>query len=193
MNISVWISLGSLVVALSGVAIGIIGYRSNATAIRREQTDRQEQLDAFWASEWAAQRPVVFPVLLPEWTSRRPNGRYHSNSHLIPLKNGGRGPALNVRGRVSVSAGGGRAHRCGVVAGPIAPGDLLDAQMATVPPNAWTEIRGVLEYQDLVDKCYETVFEFTRGHGGEPLLKVELRDKQVPESGKPRGHSTPAD
>jgi hypothetical protein len=42
-------------------------------------------LDDAWAREWAAQRLVVYPLALPEWTYS--SGRYErGNARLLPLK-----------------------------------------------------------------------------------------------------------
>jgi hypothetical protein len=111
-----WLALTSLLIAGGGLIVAVVGYLTNRSAIK----------DA-WAREWAAQRPIVYPLALHAWVSRQSpyDGAYRAN--LLPLKNGGRGPALNVRGTLVVSKQDGD-HEREIVAGTIAAGDLLDAR-----------------------------------------------------------------
>src|SRR5579859_4130597 len=95
MDASFWLAFASLLVGGGGLAVAIVGYRSNRGAIG----------DA-WAREWAAQRPVIYPLLLDEWLSGQGDAYPgSSNRRLFPLKNGGRGPALNVTGVLTVTSG----------------------------------------------------------------------------------------
>src|SRR5262249_51887065 len=95
MGAAFWLAFTSLLIGGGGLAVAIMGYRSNHRAVG----------DA-WTGEGAAQRPVVYPVPLDEWLSGH-GGAYQasSNSRLFPLKNGGRGPALNVVGVLTVTSG----------------------------------------------------------------------------------------
>src|SRR5229473_7998313 len=121
MDASFWIAFASLLVALGGLGVATIGYISNARAIHREQIDRKEQIDGEWAREWAAQRPLVYPVALPEWVYASAGARYRDgNSRVLPLKNGGRGPALNVHGVIVATKSGGAGYEREVLAGTIA-------------------------------------------------------------------------
>jgi Bacteriophage holin family, superfamily II-like len=82
----------SLIVGSIGLLVAVAGFIVNWRAIRREQSDRRQEIEDAWAREWASQRPVVYPLALPQWTDRSPASR----ARLLPLKNGGRGPALKV-------------------------------------------------------------------------------------------------
>jgi hypothetical protein len=82
MSLAAW----SFLIATLGLVISVLSYFSSRGAISREQTDREKAIDDAWSFEWASQRPVVYPVL----------SGVVSGSTALPLKNGGRGPALNV-------------------------------------------------------------------------------------------------
>src|SRR5262249_4752507 len=142
----------------------IMGYRSNHRAIG----------DA-WTREWAAQRPVVYPVPLDEWLSGH-GGAYQasSNSRLFPLKNGGRGPALNVVGVLTVTSGNNTTEHQ-ILASTIAAGDLFNARLA--PPSSWptdwAKACGAITYGDLAAGSYKQGFTFTKGPSGELELMLD--------------------
>jgi hypothetical protein len=164
MNASFWLALASLLVGGGGLTVAIMGYRSNRNAIG----------DA-WAREWAAQRPVIYPMLTDEWLSGRKGGSSRlSACRLLPLKNGGRGPALNVVGTITVASGGKmREHR--ILASTVAAGDVLHARLD--PPAAkaadWDSANGSVAYSDLAGGTYEQLFVITKGPGGEFELRLD--------------------
>jgi hypothetical protein len=47
-----WLGLASLVVGVGGLLVAVVGFLLNALAIRREQADRKEAVDAQWAQMW---------------------------------------------------------------------------------------------------------------------------------------------
>lgn len=160
-----WFALVSLLVAIGGAVV-------NARAIRREETDRKEQIDAEWAREWAAQRPLVYPLALAEWAYASEGTRYRGgNARVLPLKNGGRGPALSVRGTVTATSPQGASYEREILAGTIAAGDLLDARIAPHPGvQHWNGAAGTLCYRDLAGTEYETRFECSHGPGNELVV-----------------------
>jgi hypothetical protein len=162
-------SVASLLVAIGGLAVAIIGYRLNATAIAREQDDRKEESEAGWAREWAAQRPLVYPIIERAWVYASAGSRYQGgNARVLALKNGGRGPALNVRGTISAISADGKGYECEILAGTIASGDLLDARIAPDPGvENWVGAHGAVQYVDLVGNTWETRFEFGEEAPGE--------------------------
>jgi hypothetical protein len=62
---------------------------------------------------------------------------------MLPLKNGGRGPALNVRLRLSSAASN---YSCDVGVGTIGVDDLLDAQLTPPGIDDWSGATGTLTY-----------------------------------------------
>jgi len=165
MDVSLWVAIASLFIGGGGLAVAIMGYRWNRKAI-----------DDAWTREWAAQRAVVYPVLLDDWLSGK-GAPYHRGGHirLLPLKNGGRGPALNVGGVLTVTTEGDE-HRHELLASTIAAGDLLDARL--VPPceepAAWSSAHGAITYRDLAGGTWEQSFDFQKGPQGE--LEVSVRE-----------------
>jgi hypothetical protein len=132
----------------------------------------KKQVDGEWAREWAAQRPEVYPLMTHEWV--RGTGLYdRRRRNLLPLKNGGRGPALNVHGEITAVSSDGREYKRKILAGTIAPGDVLDGRTAPDEVEVWRTVRGVLRYRDLVEGAYETHFEFSEAEGGELFLEVQ--------------------
>lgn len=62
-----------------------------------------------WLGSGPAQRPIVYPIASTAWAYRAQTSRYAitGNSRVLRLKNGGRRPALNVRGELHVMPPGG--------------------------------------------------------------------------------------
>jgi len=180
MDASFWLAIVSLVIGVGGLSVAILGYRSNREAIS----------DA-WAREWAAQRPVIYPLLLDEWLSAQGGTDQASSSGCVfPLKNGGRGPALNVTGVLTVtSRDNSTEHR--IVASTIAAGDLFSARL--VPPSStpadWASAYGAIIYGDLVGGSYEQRFTLTHQPSGELELKLDELTHRPGSASRPLGES----
>jgi len=170
MDVSLWIALASLLLAGGSLAVAFLAYQASRKA-----------LEDSWTREWAAQRPVIYPVLLEEWLSGT-SGIYRSGAHkrLFPLKNGGRGPALNVRGDLTVTSA--EAEReYAILAGTIAAGDLLIARVAPpcALPSDWIRAKGSITYCDLAGGTWDQPFDISKGSEGE--LELSLPEpKQTP-------------
>lgn len=152
------------------VAIGTLGL-AGATVWLGFQA-KKEVSDA-WAREWAAQRPEVYPLLTLDWTSMRRETPYFTRrGQLLPLKNGGRGPALNLRGKLR-GVYGGQEYTYEIIAGTIAPDELLDARI--IPPvRGWPDIEGEIEYEDLVGGKYKGRFSLSVVEGTSELVVTTL-------------------
>jgi hypothetical protein len=177
-----WIALVSVAIALGSLVVSIRGNRVNARAIEREQSDRKQQIDDEWAREWAAQRPLVYPVVLREWAYAGEGTNYRlGNKRVLPLKNGGRGPALNVRGVVTALSPESTTYECELLAGTIAAGDFLDARLVPHPGVInWLGASGTLRYSDLVGGEYETRFDFAQNPHGEIAVTVHEQSTVSP-------------
>jgi hypothetical protein len=154
----------SFVVAVGGVVIAVATYFANRQAITREQVDRKKAIDDAWAFEWAAQRPVVYPVL----------SRIQDVAQL-PVKNGGRGPALNVVADLEHHDKAGKfTGSWDTVIGTVAVGDIEGGWFAHGGPfHSWDGISGVLRYGDLAGGEHITPFRFSRSPGGYLELRIE--------------------
>jgi hypothetical protein len=166
--VAVGIALAALVVAFLSFAFGLWQSHEGDVAIRQEQTDRKEQIGYFWASEWARQQPVVYPVLTPAWLN--PTGTNPVDVYL-PLKNGGRGPALNVSG-VITETGYDEPPHTRIAAVTIAAGDMVNARLLAPGVRYWSGAEGKLEYTDLVGGSYETPFTINKDPSGEWEVRV---------------------
>jgi hypothetical protein len=105
---------------------------------------------------------VVYPLVSLDWL--RGAGAYDVSPmgvsprpcrELLPLKNGGRGPALNVRLTVTSATG---KYSCDVGVGTIGVGDLLDAVLLAPGMDEWAGATGSLAFTDLVGGHYEMPF-----------------------------------
>jgi hypothetical protein len=175
--------------------IGLAGFLVNWRQIRAERADRKEQSEAEWAREWAAQRPLVYPLPLREWVMATDGPPYFgSNAMSIPLKNGGRGPALDVHVAVEArSQPDGAWYQRETLRATIAAGDLFNARISPNPGiQHWIGSKGVVRYRDLAGGWYETPFEGVPGPGGEIDLRVG--EAQQLETGveRVRGERTPS-
>lgn len=157
-----------------GLAIALAGFLVNYGAIRGEGTDRKKAMEDAWAREWAAQQPLVYP--------RLPSNRGAGSGPYLKLKNGGRGPALNVVGKLTYRHG---AHEPWgeVSTGALAAGDEEVVEIAgprETPP--WPFISGELRYQDLVGGLYVTPFVIETARDGESLTLTFIRRSTSPRS-----------
>jgi hypothetical protein len=164
-----WSAIGSLLAAgattlVAGVTLWLV------TATRGMVGAAKKGLEDDWAREWAAQRPVVYPLASVEWAQG-----HIPRKTVLPLKNGGRGPALNVHGAVTAGVGEGRYERA-IIAGTIAAGDVLEARVEEPGIHDWSTASGVLRYSDLVGGTYESGFGCSLSSGGELMVNV---DEQV--------------
>lgn len=161
-----WSAIGSLAAAaattvLAGVTLWLV------RATRGMVGAAKKGLEDDWSREWAAQRPVVYPLVSVEWAYG-----HIPRKIVLPLKNGGRGPALNVTGTITAVSGETRYERT-IVAGTIAAGELLDARIETPGIEDWSAASGVLRYSDLVGGSYETPFTFSLAPGDELTVTVD--------------------
>jgi len=156
-SLAVW----SLIVAGISVAIALAGFVVNAAAIRGEQSDRKQAIGDAWAREWAAQRPVVYPLAGDKLVGTR-----------LPLKNGGKGPALNVAVDLEYDNKGKLESLGRITAGNIAAGDVENAVSGLGLMPAWHLISGQITCTDLAGGRYTTPFKFAQGPRGELELTV---------------------
>lgn len=150
------IAIAALAISFLSFAFGVWQYRRNSAAIRREQSDREDQIGYFWASEWARQRPVVYPVLTKGWLNTQAG--VAPFEEFLPLKNGGRGPALNVRGAITEAMPNGQMQDHRMASGTIAPGDMVEARLPAPGVRYWSSAAGQLEYTDLAGGSYTVPF-----------------------------------
>lgn len=160
-----WSAIGSLAAALAtalvaAVTLGlVIVTKAMVSATKRGLEDD-------WGREWAAQRPLVYPLASAEWA----RGEVPRKTAL-PLKNGGRGPALNVKGTIT-SMVEGEVYERALVAGTIAAGDLFEARIEEPGVHDWTTVSGVIQYADLAGGHYAGRFECALGPGSELVVTV---------------------
>lgn len=164
-----WSAIGSLTAAVATTLVAAVTLWI-VTATRSMVSAAKKGLDDDWAREWAAQRPVVYPLASVEWAQG-----HIPRKTVLPLKNGGRGPALNVHGTVAAGPGDARYER-GIIAGTIAAGDLFEARIEGPGIHDWNDARGVLRYSDLVGGSYESGFTCSLASGSELMVTV---DEQV--------------
>ena len=108
-------------------------------------------------------RPVVYPNCTHEFTSGTSPPYDVYRLHLLPLKNGGPGIALNVRGVCFVP--GSPEIRIEIAGGTIAAGDTLDARLETPLSSGWNGVKGMVRYEDIEGQLWGTQFTFGRGGG----------------------------
>jgi len=153
----------SLLIAIAGLTVAALTYFSNREALRQEQADRKKAIDDAWAFEWAAQRPVLYPVL-SQMTA----------NPVLPVKNAGRGPALNVVAEIEYHDDAGKLDGHWAFGfGAVAVGDIESAGIGPSVAPPWHGVSGVLRYSDLAGGEYETPFRFSPGSRGGLQLTVD--------------------
>ena len=164
-NWTEWSAVGSLAAAVATLILAIVTL-GLVFVTKRMVNAAKKGLDDEWSREWAAQRPVVYPLSSEEWAhGLRPR------KLILPLKNGGRGPALNVEG-VIAAVSNGKSYERAIVAGTIAAGDLFEARIERPGIHDWSGATGVISYSDLAGGHYEGRFECSLGPGKELVVTV---------------------
>ena len=161
-----WSAIGSLAAAVATLLVALVTL-GLVIVTRGMVSAAKKGLEDDWSREWAAQRPVVYPLASAEWTK----GEIPRKT-LLPLKNGGRGPALNVTGTILAESGDKQYERA-IIGGTIAAGEILDARIEEPGIEDWSTARGILHYSDLATGDYEGRFSCSRGPGSELVLAVD--------------------
>lgn len=161
------VAVASGFAALVGVAIALAGFFVNRAAIRGEKDDRRQAMSDEWSREWARQWPLLYPRLPSEIGGQR----------YLKIKNGGRGPALNVQGELRIRDSDGEKRWGGLSTGAIAAGDeeIVGITGPLIAPP-WPRVSGELRYMDLADGTYVTHFDFQNGSDGD--LEVVLHPQE---------------
>jgi hypothetical protein len=170
-----WSAIGTLAAAVATFLVALVTLWL-VIVTRGMVSASKKGLEDDWSREWAAQRPVVYPLASAEWA----RGEIPRKT-VLPLKNGGRGPALNVTGTITAESGQKQYERA-IIGGTIAAGDIFEARIEEPGIEDWATARGVLRYSDLATGEYEGGFSYSRGPGNELVLTVD-----------DPGHTTPAE
>lgn len=117
------------------------------------------------ADQDAAYVPYVYPLLTDEWLESE-----NVAGNEIPIRNGGRGVALNVEGQIYWMA---ISENTPLVGTTIASGDRVSIRTVK-SVEAWDDAHGYLAYSDVLGRRWQTRFSFLRPWVGGPL-RVEVR------------------
>jgi hypothetical protein len=170
-----WSAIGTLAAATATVLLALATFWLVLMTKRAVEVTRKG-LDDEWGREWARQRPLVYPYTPVEWAQG-----HQPRKTVLLLKNGGRGPALNVRGAVTATSHDEQYTRA-IVAGTIAAGDSLEARIEAPGIDDWSTASGVLSYSDLAGGDYEARFEFELGPGDELSVTIHEATHVTPAS-----------
>jgi hypothetical protein len=123
--------------------------RDEAKIVGDQVTLQREQMEV-------AQRPHVFPAPPGDWAVRE--GVYGgSGSDVLPVKNGGPGAALNVKGQLTWGPPSGMTVQ--IVPTSLGPGDFQDLRLHwEYPQRDWESVRGWLDYEDVAGGRWRTNF-----------------------------------
>jgi hypothetical protein len=159
--------------------------RDEAEAVRREAEQVGTQVTLQREQMEASARAYVYPWTPHDWVAGSDYWGGGRNATLLPLKNGGTGLALNVRGRAVWNLGPGIWHRVEIYAGTIAANDDLNARLSQDATQGWVGATGYLRYTDLRNQPWVTFFRFDRGEGDRPfglhLPPARITDENDPD------------
>jgi hypothetical protein len=153
--------------------------RDEAAAVRDEAEQVSEQIKLQREQYDASFRPCVYPSAPAEWVSGP-----SPNDASLPLKNGGPGLALNVRGRVVWNLSRGSWMTVYLYASSIAPADSADARLSKPAIKGWVGAMGYVRYADFAGKDWVTYFRFTLGEGNQ-LVGEHLPPEKVSKARDP--------
>jgi hypothetical protein len=176
-----WVAAGTLALAATTGVLAFVTWRM-AKSARDEVAIERERIDA-------ATRPVVYPLALYDWVVGRQGSGYDARRlSVLPLKNGGAGPALNVHGAIFLVPDA--AEAAGQVSlelqgGSIAAGDVIDARLEHGIAD-WSGVVGFIVYKDLADDEWVTHFRFGLGR----VVTLSASTKPPAASPKPVTHAS---
>ena len=144
--------------------------RSEVRAVLRQVTVEEEQLKL-------AIDPMVWPVTPVEWS----RGEIAGRGSFIHLKNGGGGPALDAEGEIAwLPAPGGDRKQSKILPVTIAGGDAAVA-LLDVPVESFAGARGLIRYNSIDKKSWQTDFLFDVVAGGIVICRVwDIIDRTLP-------------
>jgi hypothetical protein len=155
------LAVATFTLAFFTFLLGVITWTSVKTSARQVEIEQRRLT--------AAQKPRVFPAPSREWTDGAApyDGPLH-RFDVIPVTNGGLGPALNVRARLEY---GGRGSGTVVQTVPtsLAPNASADLRLNSKAPSDWSNVAGGIVYEDVSGGLWQTDFRITQegGHIGE--------------------------
>ena len=138
-----------MALAAATVGLGLVTNRLGSFAGRQLELE-QRRLEA-------GQRPHVYPAANPDWIEG--SGRYSGSfrwNQVLPVKNGGPGVALNVRGQLHFGPPTGAF--VAVVPTSLAPGESADLVLnwGSAPISGWKGASGFLLYNDIAGVRWRT-------------------------------------
>lgn len=187
---SALVALGTLALALGTVFLALQA-RNEARAVKRESLQIGEQVTLQRQQLEAGQRPYVVPFADPDWSWREGLGRYDQNKwrNLLPVKNAGLGPALNVQG--SLDFGPPSGIKAPLIRTSLAPGDREDLRLhveAEWSQGAdWKSVAGWLDYEDSQGGRWRTEFRIEQDGSARYLNVTDVRLLMRPD-GTPVGY-----
>ena len=155
------LAVATFVLAFFTFLLGLITRKSVKTSARQIEIEQRTLA--------AAQEPRVFPAPSREWTdAAAPYDGPLNRFDVLPVTNGGLGPALNVRARLEY---GGRGSGTVVQTVPtsLAPNASADLRLNGKAPPDWSNVAGGIVYEDMSGGLWQTDFRITQegGHIGE--------------------------
>jgi hypothetical protein len=165
-----WTAIGTLAAAgatvlLAVVTVWLVRTTKGAVAGEAQQINLQRRVLE------ASQTPYVFPAPTVEWTDgigAYAEGRWNE---VLPVRNGGSGVALNVRGRLMWGPPSGT--HIPLVRANLGPGDHQDMRINWAGGSKqleWHGVSGFLDYEDATNRQWRT--EFTIEIEGRRQIRV---------------------
>jgi len=183
------VALGTLALAF-GTFFLALQARNEARAVKRESQQIAEQVTLQREQLDAGQRPYVIPVADPDWSWKDGLGRYAQEQwkYLLPVKNAGLGPALNVQG--SLDFGPPSGVKAPIIRTNLAPGDSDDLRLhveaAWSQGVDWTHVAGWLDYEDAQGGRWRTEFRIEQENSARYVNVRDVRLLMRPD-GTPTG------
>lgn len=129
-------------------------------------TETRRLVELAQAEQLAAVTPCVYPFVNTDWLREG-----HKTGYQIPVRNAGKGAAINVEGQIYWERG--HSKNTPLVGTTLAGGDHATVR-AVQPIDEWDYAYGYLEYADLLGRRWQTRFHFLRPWRNAPL-EVEVR------------------
>jgi len=161
------VAIGTAALAVATLVL-VRHARDEVAAVRQEATHLADQAVR-------SLRAYVYPESDVEWALGL-NEEATYRHQWIPLRNGGPGLALNVRGEFVNGAGA----PVSLYAGSIAPGRAEKARAATPVADGWAGARGELRYDDLNGEAWVTHFAISVGDNNALVVEHEPPEREPP-------------
>jgi hypothetical protein len=179
-----WAPLADWVVAFGTGTLAFATFRlarrahEEAKAVAEESRQVGEQIELQREQLRRGSQAYVYPWVPTDWAIGSDYWADHPRLEALPLRNGGRGLARNVKGKAS-ALGEGVFIRAEIYAGTIAAGEQVTGRLSREMRTGWSSASGEISFVDEQDTEWVTRFRFSTGEGNQLVCEHDPPERVI--------------